>query len=78
MPITLTDVGSGDFLTRVGLIGASQTVGENAEYSVNGGPTQYADSNTVSPVSGVTVTLKQVTTPGTPETVTIGQDLDGS
>jgi flagellar hook-associated protein 2 len=78
MAITMADVGGGDLLAKLGLSGATQSMGTNAEYSVNGGPTQYSSSNQVTPASGVTVTLKKVTDPGSPETVTISQDADGS
>jgi flagellar hook-associated protein 2 len=78
MAIAMTDVGGGDLLAKLGLSGATQTMGTNAEYSVNGGPTQYSSSNQVSPTAGVTVTLKKVTEPGSPETVTVSQDADGA
>jgi flagellar hook-associated protein 2 len=76
MEITLADLGGGDFLAKTGLLGATQAVGENAEYAVNGGPTQYSATNSISPVGGVTVELNKVTEPGTPETVTVAQNID--
>ncbi len=78
MDITMSDVGSGDFLAKIGLLGATQTTGQNAEYAVNGGATQYSASNSISPVNGVTVEMKKLTTPGTPETVTIAQNVDSA
>lgn len=79
MEITLADDDTGgDFLAQVGLLGATQTVGQNAEYSIDGGPTQYAASNTVSPLPGVTLTLTATTEPGSPATVTISQDSNSA
>ena len=74
VPIALADDGTGGNLLAVtGLLSATQSLGQNAQYSVNGGPTQYATTNTVSPVTGVTLTL---TAPNgaTPATVTVAQD----
>lgn len=60
--ISLTDV-TGNFLAASGLLAGTETLGTNAEYSINGGSTQYANSNTVTDaVAGVTLTLKEVTT----------------
>jgi flagellar hook-associated protein 2 len=59
--IGLADV-TGNFLTSMGVLGA-QTLGVNAQYSINGGPTQYASTNQVNDaVAGVTLTLKETTT----------------
>jgi len=69
--ISLADDGA--FLTTTGLVAATQTLGDNAEYSINGGATQYTTSNTVSLQNGVTVTLA-ATTGGTPATVSVSQD----
>lgn len=75
MEITLAEDGAGgDFLTKVGLLGATQSVGQNAEYSIDGGPTEYSASNTVSPLAGVTLTLTAATDTGSPATVTVSQD----
>ncbi|GAB4333223.1 MAG: hypothetical protein Kow0010_19450 [Dehalococcoidia bacterium] len=75
MEIALADDGAGgDLLAKLGLLGATQTLGQNAEYSIDGGPTQYAASNTVTPVPGVTLTLTAATEPGSPATVTVSQD----
>ncbi|MFN8615082.1 MAG: flagellar filament capping protein FliD [Vampirovibrionales bacterium] len=80
--IQLAD-GTGNFLTAVGLIVAgnstvSQTPGQNAEFELNG-QTFLSTSNTVGSditgLSGVTLTLQQVST----ETITstVGQNLEG-
>ena len=75
LEITLADDGAGgDFLSKMGLLAATQTLGDNAEYSVNGGATQYSASNTVSPLPGSTMTLLETTEVGSPETVTVTQD----
>lgn len=58
----------------MGLLTATQTLGDNAEYAVNGGATQYSASNTVSPLPGSTMTLLETTEVGSPETVTVTQD----
>lgn len=77
MPITLADDGAGgDFLSKTGLLAATQTLGENAEYSINGGAAQYSDSNTVLAQPGVTLTLTALTGAGTPATVTVNQDVN--
>ena len=56
----LADV-TGNFLTSMGVLGA-QTLGVNAQYSINGGPTQYSTTNQISDaITGVTLTLKETT-----------------
>lgn len=72
--IQLVDDGAGDFLAKTGLLAAVQETGQNAEYSVNGGPVQYASTNTVSPVAGVSVTLTAPTAVGSPATVAVASD----
>ena len=58
--IGLADV-TGNFLTSMGVLGA-QTLGVNAQYSTNGGATQYATTNQISDaITGVTLTLKETT-----------------
>ncbi len=75
LDITLVDDGAGgDFLAKTGLLAATQAKGANAEFSINGGPTQYATSNTVLGAPGVTLTLKALIDAGSPATVTVGQD----
>jgi len=76
-PITLAEDGAGgDFLTKVGLLNASQALGQNAQYSINGGATQYATTNSVSAGNGVSLTLTATTT--SPVTVTVSQDTAGA
>lgn len=74
--ISLSDT-SGNFLQSMGLISGgnsvAQTSGQTASYSVNGGATQYSNSNSVQGPTGVTLTLLATQT-GTPVTVTVGQD----
>ena len=55
---------TGNFLASMGVLApAAQTAGTNAQYSINGGPTQYATSNNVNDaVTGVTLTFKDTTT----------------
>ena len=67
------DATGGNFLAATGLLSASQALGQNAQYSINGGPAQYSASNTVTVGNGVTVTLG-APTGGTPATVTVGAD----
>lgn len=73
--IALADV-TGNFLAATGLLGASQTLGSNAAFSidaVNGGQTLTSTSNTVSGyLPGVTLELKSAS--ATPVTVTVDQD----
>ena len=60
--IQLDDV-SGDFLAQTGLLAATQTIGANAEYQIDGGPVRYSNSNVVSDaVAGVTLTFSDTTT----------------
>ena len=74
MAVTLADDGAGgDLLAKLGLIAATQTLGDNAEYKINGGAIQYSATNTVAN-AGATLTLSAVTTPGSPPTVTVAQD----
>jgi flagellar hook-associated protein 2 len=70
--ITLSDVGTGDFLAKTGLLGATQQLGQNAQYKIDGGPTQYADSNSVQVGNGASVTFTAVT--DAPAVVTVGQN----
>lgn len=72
--ITLEDNSGGDLLGKLGLTTAAQSLGANAEYKIDGGPTQYASSNTVTLASGVTLSLTALTEAGKPATVTVSQD----
>jgi len=67
------DVAGGNLLAKLGLIAATQTLGANAEYKIDGGALQYAPTNTITN-NGATVVLSAVTTPGTPPTVAVAQD----
>ncbi|MBI2941681.1 MAG: flagellar filament capping protein FliD [Chloroflexi bacterium] len=74
--ISVQDV-DGNFLEAVGLLDADQTLGQNAEYSIdsiNNGATLTSTSNTITDViSGVTINLLRAD-PATPVTVTIDVD----
>lgn len=70
--MTLADDGAGDFLAKTGLLAAAQQLGQNAQYSIDGGPVQYADSNTVQVSGGASVTFTAVT--DAPATVTVAQN----
>jgi flagellar hook-associated protein 2 len=60
--IQLDDV-SGDFLAQTGLLAATQTIGANAEFQIDGGPVRYSNSNVISDaVAGVTLTFNDTTT----------------
>lgn len=62
LAVTFEDV-TGNFLAATGLLSATQTLGQNAAYSIDGGPTRYATSNTITDaVDGVTLTASDVTT----------------
>lgn len=59
--IQLSDV-SGDFLAQTGLLAATQTIGVNAQYQVDGGAIRYSNSNVISDaVGGVTLTFTDTT-----------------
>lgn len=54
---------TGNLLDALGLVGAAQTLGQNAAYAIDGGPTRYATSNTISDaIDGVTLTITDTTT----------------
>lgn len=54
---------TGNFLAATSVLGATQTLGQNASYTIDGGAVQYSTTNVVSTaVSGVTLTLNDVTT----------------
>ncbi len=72
--ISLADT-TGTFLQAMKATAATQTVGVNAAYAINGGATQYSTSNTVTDaVAGATITLLAQTTSAV--TVTVGLDTD--
>jgi flagellar hook-associated protein 2 len=59
--IQLSDV-SGDLLAQLGLLSATQQIGANAQYQVDGGPIRYSSSNVVTDaVNGVTLTFNDTT-----------------
>lgn len=66
------DGAGGDLAAKLGLIGAPVTMGENAEYAIDGGPPQGSATNTIG-YNGVSLTLSALTA-GTPVTVTVSQD----
>ena len=70
----LEDV-TGNFLAALGVLSATQTLGVNASYKIDGGATQYSTRNDVSDaVAGVTLTFIDETDVGTPITVTVSAD----
>lgn len=75
--IALQEV-SGNFLTALGLTGATQTLGQQARFTISGvnnGNELTSASNTITGVlPGVTLEFKSVS--ATAVTVTIGQDID--
>ncbi|TAJ19695.1 MAG: hypothetical protein EPO65_05985 [Dehalococcoidia bacterium] len=53
---------AGNFLTAVGIIGATQSIGGNAAYSIDGGATRYSTSNVIDDaLTGVTITVRDTT-----------------
>lgn len=59
--IQLADV-AGDFLAQAGLLAATQTIGANAQYQIDGGTVRYSNSNVVTDaVAGVTLTFNDTT-----------------
>lgn len=60
--ISVSDT-AGNLLTSLGLVGATQTLGANAAYSIDGGTTRYSTSNVISDaVAGITLTVRDTTT----------------
>ncbi len=76
--ITVEDGVGGNLLSKLGLTSATQVLGANAEYKIDGGPTQYATSNTVTLASGVTLSMTALTEVDKPVTVTVGQDASSA
>jgi flagellar hook-associated protein 2 len=75
LSITVAEDGAGgDLAAKLGLLTATATLGDNAEYKIDGGPAQTSPTNTVTTGSGVTLTFTALTTPLTPATVSVGQD----
>ncbi len=73
--LTVEDAPGGTLAAKLGLTTGTVTAGQNAEYSIDGGPTQQSASNSVS-FGGATLTLKETTS--SPVTVTIGQDTSAA
>jgi flagellar hook-associated protein 2 len=78
--IALRDV-TGNFLQATGLVDATntsfaQSVGQTAAYQLNGGPTQYSNTNVVTAaLPGITLNLLAAQTAGSaPITITVGTD----
>jgi flagellar hook-associated protein 2 len=60
--VAVEDV-TGNFLAAAKIIGATQTIGTNAAYSVNGGATRYSTSNVIEDaLTGVAITVRDITT----------------
>lgn len=73
LSLTVEDDGAGgDLAAKLGLIGATTTTGENAEYSIDGGPAQGSPTNSIG-YNGVSLTLSALTS-GSPVTVSVTQD----
>lgn len=54
---------AGNFLAAMGVSGATQTVGVNAAYSIDGGPTRYSTANVIEDaLTGVAITVRDTTT----------------
>ena len=54
---------AGNFLAAMGIIGAAQTIGVNAAYSIDGGATRYSTSNVIDDaLAGVSITVRDTTT----------------
>jgi flagellar hook-associated protein 2 len=65
--------GSSNFLDAVNLTGATQVAGQDAEFSINGGPVQNRNTNEIADaISGVTLNLLSTGT----SSVTVGEDSD--
>ena len=59
--VGLEDV-TGNFLATMGVIGATQAVGVNAAYSIDGGPTRYSTTNVIEDaLTGVSITVRDTT-----------------
>jgi flagellar hook-associated protein 2 len=76
MGIALEDV-TGNFLTATGLAGGTLQAGKNLIYTVNGGPQQYSQSNTISEASSGIAGLS-VTALAESATTTVTVDSDTS
>ena len=62
LAISFEDV-TGNMAEALGFTTGSTTMGQNAAYSIDGGPTRYSTSNTISDaIDGVTLTISDTTT----------------
>lgn len=62
LAISFEDV-TGNLMDALGLSGGETTLGQNAAYSIDGGPVRYSTSNTVTDaIDGVTLTISATTT----------------
>jgi len=73
--LTVEDAPGGNLAAKLGLTTGTLTAGQNAEYSIDGGPTQQSASNSVG-FGGVTMTFKETTS--APVTVTVSQDTSSA
>ena len=77
LSLTVADDGAGgDLAAKLGLPGGVTTAGENAEYTVDGGPLQSSATNTIG-YNGTTLTMTALSA-GSPATVTVSQDTAGA
>lgn len=54
---------AGNFLAAMGIIGATQTIGVNAAYSIDGGATRYSTTNVIDDaLTGVSIVVRDTTT----------------
>ncbi|MCL6644124.1 MAG: flagellar filament capping protein FliD [Dehalococcoidia bacterium] len=75
LALTVQDAPGGNLAAKLGLTTGTLTAGQNAEYSIDGGPTQQSASNSVG-FGGVTMTFKETTS--SPLTVTVSQDTSSA
>ncbi|GIW16502.1 MAG: hypothetical protein KatS3mg063_2355 [Tepidiforma sp.] len=75
LALTVQDAPGGNLAAKLGLTTGTLTAGQNAEYSIDGGPTQQSASNSVG-FGGVTMTFKETTS--SPVTVTVSQDTSSA
>ena len=75
LALTVQDAPGGNLAAKLGLTTGTLSAGQNAEYSIDGGPTQQSASNSVG-FGGVTMTFKETTS--SPVTVTVSQDTSSA
>ena len=70
--ITMAEDGlGGNLLAKLGLLAGTSTLGESAQYKIDGGATQLSATNTVTTGTGVSLTFATETGAGTPATVIV-------